>query len=120
MSVVIDAGCASRSVTSAAEVDLLGVSVAGTPTFSASGVAIANASRWSLTVATTQDVTVRVYKAAGANAGLVILSDLTATVTSAAPLVVEFDGEANQRIRVTAQAVSSTAAVNCDFRAVSP
>ena len=95
-----------------AEVDLL--------TTGTAGVALANASRWSLVLTTDQGVSVRVYKAAGNNAGLAILTDLTTTATSSAPFVVEFDGEANQRIRVTAQAVGTTAAVNCDFRAVSP
>lgn len=114
--ITIQAGCSARAVTSASQVDLLGQ---GT-TFSTAGVALAGAQKWSLTVSTDQDVTVRVSKAAGPNAGLIVLSDLTTVVTSATPLTIEFEGEANQRIRVTAQAAAATAAVNCDFRAVSP
>lgn len=113
MTVIVQSGCAARSVSSVAEVALLGALTA------TEGVALANASRWALTVTTDQDVTLRVYKAAGPNAGLVILADLTDVVTSAAPKIIEFDGEASQRVYVSAQASSTTAAVNCDFRAVS-
>ena len=86
MTVIVTAGASARAVTSAAEVDLLGVNVSGTTTYSANGVALAGASRWSLVVSTTQDVTVRVYKKAGVNVGLTLLSTLTTVVTSAAPL----------------------------------
>lgn len=115
MSIVVFAGCSARSVSSASQVDLLGQG----STFNAEGVSLVNATKWTLMVSTDQDVTVRVSKAAGPNAGLIVLSDLTTVVTSAAPFVVEFEGEANQRMRVTAQASATTAAVNCDFRAVS-
>ena len=91
MSVVIAAGCAARSVTSAAAVALL--SADGGSTFSTSGVALA---------------------------GLVELTALATTVTSAAPLVISASGESGNRLYVTAQAVSTTAAVNADFRGVSP
>ena len=111
MTVIVSAGASARAVTSAAEVDLLGVNVAGTTTYSASGVALAGASRWKLKVTTDHDITVRVYDSAGGNAGLTILSSLTSTVTSA---------ESAATLRVTAQASSTTAAVNADFRAVSP
>ena len=120
MTVIVTAGASARAVTSAAEVDLLGVNVSGTTTYSANGVALAGASRWSLVVSTTQDVTVRVYKKAGVNVGLTLLSTLTTVVTSAAPLTLEFADEANATMRVTAQASATTAAVNCDCRAVSP
>lgn len=120
MPITVTAGAASRAVTSGAEVDLLGVSVAGTPTFSISGVALAGASRWTLKVATDHDVTVRVYSSAGANAGLGILSALTTVVTSTTPLTISASAESAATMRVTAQASSTTAAVNCDFRAVSP
>ena len=114
MSVVVTAGVSAAAVTSGAEVNLLTAGVAIT-------VALALQPRvrcWSLVVSTSQDITLRVYKRAGVNAGLRILSSLTQTVTSAAPLVIEFDGEANIGIMVTGQASSTTAAVNCDFRAV--
>jgi hypothetical protein len=114
--IIVQAGCLARAVTSGAPVDLLGQGAV----FNAAGVSLVNAAKWSLIVTTTQNVTVNVYKGAGPNAGLSILSALTTVVTSTAPLTVEFEGEANQRIRVTAIAVASTAAVNCDFRAVSP
>lgn len=120
MSVIVQAGASARSVTSGAEVDLLGVTVSGSLTFNAAGVALAGAGRWTLKVTTTQDVTVRVYSAAGANAGLGILSALTSTVTLAAPLTLSGDGESASVLRVTAQAASTTAAVSADFRAVSP
>ena len=116
MSLIISAGCSARAVTAGAPLDLLGQGAV----FNTEGVSLVNASKWSLTVTTTQDITVRVYKGAGPNAGLSILTALTPVVTSATPLTIEFEGEANQRIRVTAQAAAATAAVNCDFRAVSP
>lgn len=115
MSIIVQAGCSARAVTSAAEVDLLGQG----STFSTAGVALAGASKWSLAVSSDQDVTVRVYKAAGPNAGLTIVSDLTGVVTSSGPVLIECEGESNAAMRVTAQASSTTAAVNCDFRAVS-
>lgn len=118
MSVVIAAGCSSRSVSSAAPVALL--SADGGSTFSTSGVALAGTSQWSLTVTTTQNVNVKVYVGAGMLAGLVELTALAATVTSAAPLVISASGESGNRLYVTAQAVSSTASVNADFRGVSP
>lgn len=120
MAVTVQAGASARAVTSGAEVDLLGVTVAGAVVYSASGVALAGASRWTLKVTTSQDITVRVYSSAGANAGLGILSSLTSVVTSAAPLTLSGDGESANVLRVTAQASSTTAAVNADLRAVSP
>jgi hypothetical protein len=120
MAVTVQAGASARAVTSAAEVDLLGVVVAGAPAFNAAGVALAGATRWTLKVTTDQDITVRVYSAAGANTGLSILSALTSAVTSAAPLTLSGDGESANVLRVTAQAAATTAAANADFRAVSP
>lgn len=120
MTVIVSAGASARAVTSAAEVDLLGVNVAGTTTYSASGVALAGASRWKLKVTTDHDITVRVYDSSGSNAGLTILSALTAVVTSATPLTISASDESAATLRVTAQASSTTAAVNADFRAVSP
>ena len=118
MSVVIAAGCAARSVSSAAPVALL--SADGGTTFSTSGVALAGTSQWSLTVTTSQNINVKIYVGAGMLAGLVELTALAATVTSAAPLVISASGESGNRLYVTAQAVSTTAAVNADFRGVSP
>jgi len=117
MSVVIAAGCSARAVTSAAAVALL--SADGGVTFSTSGVALAGTSQWSLAVTTTQDVNVRVYVGAGMLAGLVELTALATTVTSAAPVVLSASGESGNRLYVTAQAVATTAAVNADFRGVS-
>jgi hypothetical protein len=118
MSVVIAAGCSARAVTSAAAVALL--SADGGVTFSTSGVALAGTSQWSLAVTTTQDVNVKVYVGAGMLAGLVELTALATTVTSAAPVVLSASGESGNRLYVTAQAVATTAAVNADFRGVSP
>jgi len=118
MSVVIAAGCSARAVTSAAAVALL--SADGGVTFSTSGVALAGTSQWSLAITTTQDVNVKVYVGAGMLAGLVELTALATTVTSAAPVVLSASGESGNRIYVTAQAVATTAAVNADFRGVSP
>jgi len=117
MSVVIAAGCSARAVTSAAAVALL--SADGGVTFSTSGVALAGTSQWSLAVTTTQDVNVKVYVGAGMLAGLVELTALATTVTSAAPVVLSASGESGNRLYVTAQAVATTAAVNADFRGVS-
>ena len=118
MSVVIAAGCSARAVTSATAVALL--SADGGVTFSTSGVALAGTSQWSLAITTTQDVNVKVYVGAGMLAGLVELTALATTVTSAAPVVLSASGESGNRIYVTAQAVATTAAVNADFRGVSP
>jgi hypothetical protein len=118
MSVVIAAGCSARAVTSVAPVALL--SADGGVTFSTSGVALAGTSQWSLAITTTQDVNVKVYVGAGMLAGLVELTALATTVTSAAPVVLSASGESGNRIYVTAQAVATTAAVNADFRGVSP
>ena len=118
MSVVIAAGCSARAVTSVAAVALL--SADGGVTFSTSGVALAGTSQWSLAITTTQDVNVKVYVGAGMLAGLVELTALATTVTSAAPVVLSASGESGNRIYVTAQAVATTAAVNADFRGVSP
>jgi len=117
MSVVIAAGCSARAVTSVAPVALL--SADGGVTFSTSGVALAGTSQWSLAITTTQDVNVKVYVGAGMLAGLVELTALATTVTSAAPVVLSASGESGNRIYVTAQAVATTAAVNADFRGVS-
>jgi uncharacterized membrane protein len=88
--------------------------------FNASGIALAGAGKWTLKVSTTQDITVRVYSSSGANVGLAILSSLTSTVTSATPLTISASEESAATLRITAQAASTTAAVSCDFRAVSP
>jgi hypothetical protein len=118
MSVVIAAGCSARAVTSVAPVALL--SADGGVTFSTSGVALAGTSQWSLAITTTQDVNVKVFVGAGMLAGLIELTALATTVTSAAPVVLSASGESGNRIYVTAQAVATTAAVNADFRGVSP
>jgi hypothetical protein len=118
MSVVIAAGCSARAVTSATAVALL--SADGGTTFSTDGISLAGTSRWTLAVTTDQDVAVKVYVGAGMLAGLVELSALASTVTSAAPLVLSASSESGNRIYVTAQASSTTAAVNADFRGVSP
>ena len=117
MSVVIAAGCSARAVTSVAPVALL--SADGGVTFSTSGVALAGTSQWSLAITTTQDVNVKVFVGAGMLAGLVELTALATTVTSAAPVVLSASGESGNRLYVTAQAVATTAAVNADFRGVS-
>lgn len=111
MTVPVQAGLADVTVTSASEVNLLTAATGGTVGFS-------TVKQWSLVVTTNQDITVRVYKQAGPNAGLVIVSGLTDTATSSAPYVAEWYGEANTAIRVTAQASAATATVDCDFRGV--
>lgn len=110
MNGIVQAGLAGVSVSSAGEVDIL--------TASPGLIGIGRVTQWSLVVKTTEDITVRVYKAAGPNADAVIVTDLTSPATSAAPLVVEWYGEANYQLRVTAQAAAATASVNCDFRGV--
>jgi hypothetical protein len=102
---ILTAGRASVSVTSGAAVDLLSTST--------TGVSVAGISRWCLTVSTDQNVTVSLYKAAGSNAGLALVT--TYSVTSAAPLVLDVSPESAQRVRVTAIAASTTATVNCDL-----
>ncbi len=115
MSITLQTGCAARAVTSAAEVPLLGADTSDT-----AGFAIANAERWMLAVTTNHDVTIRVYLAAGPNAGLALVTGWTATAGSSTPYTLQVDGAAAVRVWVTAQASSTTAAVNADLRAVSP
>ena len=107
MTVPVRAGRASVSVTSGAEVDLL--------SDDADGVGMATVKQWALSVSTNNDITLRVYKAVGGNVGLVLVSGLTTTATSAVPKLIEWWAEACQRIRVTGQATGATATVNCDF-----
>lgn len=114
MTITATGGVSSVSVTSGAEVDLL-----ATGASASQGLAIPRAFSWTLTVTTTQDVTVRVYLSAGGNVGLAILSAITSTATSAAPLVIQQSEYPAQRIRVTAQAASATATVSADFIAQS-
>lgn len=102
---ILTAGRSAVTVTSGAAVDLLSSST--------SGVSVANVSRWTLVVSTDQNVTVSLYKAAGLNAGLTLVT--TYSVTSAAPLVLDVSPESAQRLRVTAIAASTTASVNCDL-----
>jgi hypothetical protein len=102
---ILTAGLAALTVTSGAAVDLLSSSTSGIP--------VANVRSWILTVTTDHDITVSIYKAAGVNCGLVLVT--THAVTSSAPLSVEMVGECSQRLRVTAIASSTTAAVNADF-----
>lgn len=110
----VTGGVSAVTVTSGAEVNLLSLA-SGT----AGELGIKGMRQWALTVSTTQDVTVRVYKRVGANVGECIISGLTTTATSAAPLIIEQANNAAPAIRVTAQASSTTAAVNCDFYATS-
>ena len=117
MANTIVAGISGASVTSASEVDLLGQN--GTPA-SVNGLALANSDRFTITVKTTQNIVLRVYVAAGPNAGLVVVPNWGTTVTSAAPYSLLVSGSSYGVIRVTAQASSTTASVSCDLRAVSP
>jgi len=111
MTITATGGLAAVSVTSGAEVDLLSADAAG--------LAIPRAFSWSLTVNTTQDITVRVYVAVGPNCGLTILTGATTSATSTSPAVIQMGEYPLQRIRVTAQAAGTTATVNCDFVAQS-
>ena len=117
MSVTIVAGISGATVTSGAEVDLL---AQGSVPASSNGLALANSQRLAVTVSTDQSITVRVYAAAGANAGLVLVSGWGATASSSSPYSLILDGSSLVLLRVTAQAASTTATVNCDLRAVSP
>jgi hypothetical protein len=96
MTITATGGVSSVSVTSGAEVDLL-----ATGASASQGLAIPRAFSWTLTV------------------GLAILSAITSTATSAAPLVIQQSEYPAQRIRVTAQAASATATVSADFIAQS-
>ena len=117
MSTSVVAGVTGAVVTSGAEVDLL---AQGSTPASANGLALANSVRFVLSVSTNQDVVVRVYAAAGPNAGLQIVTGWTVTATASAPYTLQVDGSTWRLLRVTAQASSTTAAVNCDLCAVSP
>lgn len=115
MPIILQAGCSARAVTSATPVAVLGQGA----TFSTDGIALTNVAKWTLTVTTDHDVNVVISLAAGPNAGLVPVAGLATTVTAAAPLYIAQDVESGQRLYVTAQAVSTTAAVSADFRGVS-
>jgi len=106
----VTGGVSAVAVTSGAEVNLLSLS-SGT----AGELGTKVVRQWALAVSTDHDVTVRVYKRVGPNAGEVIVSGLTSTATSSAPLIIEQANSVTYAIRVTAQASSTTAAVNCDF-----
>ncbi len=110
MSADVVQGRADVTVTSGAEVNLLTAASGGV-------VGIGRTLRWALAVTTNQDITVRVYKAAGANCDLVLITGYTTAVTSSEPLLIEEDSNVCTQIRVTGQADSSDATVNCDFRA---
>lgn len=107
------AGRANVTVTSGAPVAMLSVD---DPDYTAAaGVSIPNAFSWTLIVSTTQDVSVKVYVAAGINCGLQLVSSWTTTATSAVPFVLNPYAFPCQRIYVTAQATGSDATVNCDL-----
>jgi hypothetical protein len=110
----VTGGVSAVAVTSGAEVNLLSLA-SGT----AGELGIKGMRQWALTVTTDQDITVRVYKRAGSNVGECIVSGLTTTATSAAPLIIEQANNAAPAIRVTARAAVATATVNCDFYATS-
>lgn len=115
MPTTLVAGIASASVTSSAEVDLLGINGAAA---SSSGIGLRGAESLVIVVNTTQNVTVNVYVAAGSNAGLSL--GYTGTATSSAPYVLTIPVVAFNMIRATAKAASTTATVNCDLRAIGP
>lgn len=107
----------SASVTSGAAVAMLSSDTADPAT--AVGVAIPKAFSWTLILTTTQDVAVKVYTAAGANCGLVLVTGWNATATSSAPYQLSVSAQPYERIYVTAQATGATATVNCDLVAQS-
>lgn len=106
----VTGGVSAVAVTSTAEVNLLSLSAGTTGELGTKVVR-----QWALAVSTNQDITVRVYKRVGPNVAEIIVSGLTSSVTSATPLLIEQANSATYAIRVTAQAASATAAVNCDF-----
>lgn len=73
---------------------------------------------YSLAVSTDQNITVRVYETVGENVGEVLVAGYTTAVTSATPLLLQVAGYWRKRIRVTAQAASTTASVNADFAGI--
>lgn len=97
---------------SATPVDLLATS--GT-----NGLPVPKAARWILTAKNTggQDATVKLYKRAGSNANLVLVTSYTVSATTGT-LTVECDAEAAEAVRVTAETASSTTTMSADFRAV--
>jgi len=110
----VTGGVSAVTVTSGAEVNLLSLA-SGT----AGELGTKVVRQWALSVSTNNEITVRVYKRVGPNVAEVLVSGLTSTVTSATPLIIEQANNAAPAIRVTAQASSTTAAVNCDFYATS-
>jgi hypothetical protein len=111
MSTIITAGRSAVSVTSAAAVDLL--STAST------GIGFTKSVGWRLAVTSTQEITVRVYVRVGANCGFVEVTGYTSTVAPGGVLTIAESEYPLVGLRVTAQATSTTATVNCDFIATS-
>ena len=103
-------GRASVSVTSGAEVDLLSSAT--------TGVSVADTSAFKVVVETSHDITVRVYVAAGENCALALVNGWTTTATSAVPFVLDVSDNTATGLRVTGQAASTTATVNCDMRGI--
>ena len=105
-------GRSAVSVTSGAEVNLL-QDAAITPGALANAISLQAANVYALTVYTTEEITVRIYRAAGANAGL--RASQSAVVTAGGSYTFEVAGNAMQHFAVTGQATSTTAAVSADF-----
>lgn len=105
-------GRSGVSVTSGAQVNLLENSTitAGALT---NAISVQGANVYSLVVTTSHEITVRIYKAAGSNAGL--RAAFSQVVAAGDSFTYEFTGNSMQHIAVTGIATSTTATVSADF-----
>ena len=110
-------GAKDVAINNAAEANVLAI------TASLDGEFIFGVRRWALMVSTnvavaTANTVIRLYKQARNDEDTAVRSALVATysITSAAPLVLEFDAESCWRMRVTAQLDAAGAGLaQCDF-----
>lgn len=100
------------SVTSGAHVNVL-QDAAITAGSNANAISLQAANVYALVVYTTQEITLRIYRSAGDNAGL--RATQSVTVAAGDSYSLEVAGNAMSHFAVTAQATSTTAAVSADF-----
>ncbi len=101
------------SVTSGAQVNVLQEDAAITAGSNANAISLQAANVYALVVYTTQEITLRIYRAAHDNAGL--RPTQSVTVAAGDSYSLEVAGNAMNYFAVTAQATSTTAAVSADF-----
>lgn len=114
MRVLVTAGRQNVSVGSASEVNLL-ENLSITAGDNTNALAIDGVNLYALNVyCASADITLKIYKGAGTNAGL--RPAYSTTVSAGASYSYEFVGNAMEYIAVTGQTAAGTATVSADFR----